>query len=72
MANSGQWVAPDATRSPGTGNRSLRRRLELLIDKKATVEVQLDPDLDGGWVRIVIRMPANVRAPAADRAGAPA
>ena len=72
VANSGQWVARDATRSPGTGIRSLRRRLELLIDKKATVEVQLDPDLDGGWVRIVIRMPANVRAPAADRAGAPA
>jgi LytS/YehU family sensor histidine kinase len=72
VANSGQWVAPDATRSPGTGIRSLRRRLELLIDKKATVEVHLDPDLDGGWVRIVIRMPANVSAPAADRAGEPA
>jgi hypothetical protein len=50
----------------------LRRRLELLVDKKATVDVQLDPDLDGGWVRIVIRMPASVRAPAADRADAPA
>jgi hypothetical protein len=50
----------------------LRRRLELLVDKKATVDVQLDPDLDGGWVRIVIRMPASVRAGAADRAGAPA
>lgn len=72
VANSGQWVAPDATRSPGTGIRSLRRRLELLVDEKATVEVQLDPDLDDGWVRIVIRMPANVRAAAADRAGEPA
>ena len=72
VANSGQWVAPDATRSPGTGIRSLRRRLELLIDEKATVDVQLDPDLDDGWVRIVIRMPANVRAAAADRAGEPA
>ena len=72
VANSGQWVAPEPTRSPGTGFRSLRRRLELLIDEKATVEVQLDPDLDGGWVRIVIRMPASVRAGAADRAGAPA
>jgi hypothetical protein len=50
----------------------LRRRLELLIDEKATVDVQLDPDLDDGWVRIVIRMPANVRAAAADRAGEPA
>jgi two-component system sensor histidine kinase AlgZ len=72
VANSGQWVAPEPTRSPGTGIRSLRRRLELLIDEKATVDVQLDPDLDGGWVRIVIRMPASVRAGAADRAGAPA
>jgi hypothetical protein len=72
VANSGQWVVPDTTRSPGTGIRSLRRRLELLIDANATVEVQLDPDLDDGWVRIVIRMPANVRTPAADRAGEPA
>ncbi|MCY3014401.1 MAG: hypothetical protein NT171_06810 [Planctomycetota bacterium] len=72
VANSGQWVAPDTTRSPGTGIRSLRRRLELLIDASATVDVQLDPDLDDGWVRIVIRMPANVRAAAADRAGEPA
>ena len=72
VANSGQWVAPEPTRSPGTGIRSLRRRLELLIDEKATVDGQLDPDLDGGWVRIVIRMPASVRAGAADRAGAPA
>ena len=72
VANSGRWVTPDVTRSPGTGVRSLRRRLELLVDRSATVDVRLDPDLDGGWVRIVIRMPASLRSPAADRSGEPA
>ena len=72
VANSGRWVTPDVTRSPGNGIRSLRRRLELLVDRSATVDVQLDPDLDGGWVRIVIRMPASLSPPAANRAGEPA
>ena len=71
VANSGRWVAPDTTRSPGTGIRSLRRRLELLIDERATVELQLDPDLDGGWVRIVIRMPASVKSSSVETASAP-
>jgi len=61
VANSGPWVPPDATRSPGTGIRSLRRRLELLVDTSATVESHLEPDIDGGWVRIVVRMPATLK-----------
>ena len=61
VANSGQWVVPEAARSPGTGIRSLRRRLELLVDTSATVEPYFEPDIDGGWVRIVVRMPATLK-----------
>jgi LytS/YehU family sensor histidine kinase len=61
VANSGQWVVPEPTRSPGTGIRSLRRRLELLVDTSATVEPHFEPDIDGGWVRIVVRMPATLK-----------
>jgi LytS/YehU family sensor histidine kinase len=64
VANSGRWVAPDQTRSPSTGIRSLRKRLALLVDEAATVETVIDPDLDGGWVRVVIRMPATLTQPA--------
>jgi hypothetical protein len=63
VANSGRWVAPDQTRSPSTGIRSLRKRLALLVDEAATVETVIDPDLDGGWVRVVIRMPATLTQP---------
>ena len=65
VANSGRWVEPDKTRSPSTGIRSLRKRLALLVDKAATVDTVIDPDLDGGWVRVVIRMPATLK-PQAD------
>lgn len=79
VANSGRWVTPDTTRSPSTGIRSLRKRLALLVDESATVDTVIDPDLDGGWVRVVIRMPATlalqpptgtdrVAAPESDRA----
>jgi sensor histidine kinase YesM len=64
VANTGRWVAPDTTRSPSTGIRSLRKRLALLIDEAATVDTVIDPDLDGGWVRVVIRMPARFTQPA--------
>ena len=60
VANTGQWVPPDESRSPSTGIRSLRKRLALLVDESATVETVIDPDLDGGWVRVVIRMPATL------------
>ena len=63
VANTGRWVAPDKTRSPATGIRSLRKRLELLVDEAATVDTLVDPDLDGGWVRVVIRMPATLTLP---------
>ena len=73
VANSGRWVPPDKTRSPSTGIRSLRKRLALLIDEDATVDTVIDPDLDGGWVRVVIRMPATLVQPAkvAESVGTP-
>jgi len=66
VANSGRWVEPDETRSPSTGIRSLRKRLALLVDDTATVDTVMDPDLDGGWVRVVIRMPATLKLQGAD------
>ena len=64
VANTGRWVPPDKTRSPSTGIRTLRKRLSLLVDEAATVDTLIDPDLDGGWVRVVIRMPATLTQPA--------
>ena len=64
VANTGRWVPPDKTRSPSTGIRTLRKRLALLVDEAATVDTLIDPDLDGGWVRVVIRMPATLTQPA--------
>ena len=63
VANTGRWVPPNKTRSPSTGIRSLRKRLALLVDEAATVDTVIDPDLDGGWVRVVIRMPATLTLP---------
>ena len=63
VANTGRWVMPDNTRSPSTGIRTLRKRLALLINDDATVETVIDPDLDGGWVRVVIRMPSRIVQP---------
>lgn len=65
VANSGRWLPPDKTRSPSTGIRSLRKRLALLISDDATVDTIIDPDLDGGWVRVVIRMPVLLAPPPA-------
>ena len=63
VANTGRWVPPDKTRSPSTGIRTLRKRLALLVDEAATVDTLIDPDLDGGWVRVVIRIPATLTQP---------
>jgi two-component system LytT family sensor kinase len=71
VANSGRWVEPDKTRSPSTGIRSLRKRLALLVDAAATVDTVIDPDLDGGWVRVVIRMPATLKRPSTDEPDQP-
>jgi len=60
VANSGRWMPPGSTQSPGTGIRSLRKRLELLVGNAATVDTHLEPEHDGGWVRIVVRLPANL------------
>ena len=65
VANTGRWVMPDKTRSPSTGIRSLRKRLALLINEDATVETVVDPDLDGGWVRVVVRIPTTIVQPPA-------
>jgi LytS/YehU family sensor histidine kinase len=59
VANSGQWVPPDPARSPNTGIHSLRRRLNLLIDETATVDVEPESDNDGDCVRVVIRLPVT-------------
>jgi len=72
VANSGRWVPPDATKSPSTGIRTLRRRLELLVDDAATVDVVTEPDHDGGWVRVVIRMPATMKGPLPTHTAEPA
>ena len=71
VANSGRWVEPDKTRSPSIGIRSLRKRLALLVDEAATVDTVIDPDLDGGWVRVVIRMPATLKRPSTDEPDQP-
>ena len=59
VVNSGQWVPPDPARSPNTGIHSLRRRLKLLIDETATVDVEPESDNAGDWVRVVIRLPVK-------------
>lgn len=57
VANTGDWVPPNPTRSPSTGIRSLRKRLSLLYTENATIDLVTEPDLDGGWVRAVIQLP---------------
>ena len=65
VANSGRWVPPDTTRSPSTGIRTLRKRLALLMGDDATVDTMIEPDVDGGWIRVVIRMPVTLSQPPA-------
>jgi hypothetical protein len=61
VVNSGTWIEPDPTRSPGTGLKTLRKRLALLIGPSASVTV--DPAVPLAWasngtcVRVTIRMP---------------
>jgi len=61
VANSGAWVAPDPARSPGTGLKTLRKRLALLVGPGAEVLVETPGEHPqaGHWagVRIRIRMP---------------
>jgi len=63
VANSGAWVSPDPARSPGTGLKTLRKRLALLVGPAAEVLVETPGEhpQTGHWagVRIVIQMPAD-------------
>lgn len=61
VANSGTWIPPHPARSPGTGLKTLRKRLALLVGPAAEVLVETPGDhlQAGHWagVRVVIRMP---------------
>jgi LytS/YehU family sensor histidine kinase len=57
VSNTGRWIPPDHSRSPSTGIRSLRKRLMLICSEHATVDLVLEPNLQGGWVRVVVRIP---------------
>lgn len=57
VANSGAWVPPDPARSIGSGIRTLRTRLDLLLGPTATVDVVREE----GWVRVVVRLPVAGR-----------
>jgi sensor histidine kinase YesM len=63
VINSGAWLEPDPERSPGTGLKTLRKRLALLIDSSATVTVETScPEAwtEGPCVRVVIRLPVKL------------
>ena len=61
VANSGSWITPDPERSPGTGLKTLRKRLALLIGTEAVLEVKTpaEDQRTGTWagVEVVIRVP---------------
>lgn len=57
VSNTGRWISPDHSRSPSTGIRSLRKRLMLICSEHATVDLVLEPNLQRGWVRVVVRIP---------------
>jgi two-component system, LytTR family, sensor kinase len=60
VVNTGAWVSPDSSRSPGSGIQTLRKRLALLIGDQATVDV-VSGD---GSVKVLIRIPDTRTAPA--------
>jgi LytS/YehU family sensor histidine kinase len=60
VVNTGAWVSPDSSRSPGSGIQTLRKRLALLIGDQATVDV-VSGD---GTVKVLIRIPDTRTAPA--------
>jgi two-component system, LytTR family, sensor kinase len=59
VVNTGAWVSPDSSRSPGSGIQTLRKRLGLLIGDEATVDV-ISAD---GTVRVLIRIPDTTSPP---------
>ena len=56
VENSGQWVEPGHSDSTGLGLANLRRRLELLHDGRATLEIETE----AGRVRICVELPPPV------------
>ena len=62
VVNTGHWIPPDPTRSPGTGLRTLRKRLQLLVGPEATVSV-VEPGTDvRPEVQVVVRVPVDQQA----------
>ncbi len=59
VVNTGAWVSPDSSRSPGSGIQTLRKRLGLLIGDEATVDV-ITAD---GTVKVLIRIPDTSSPP---------
>ena len=59
VVNTGAWVSPDSSRSPGSGIQTLRKRLGLLIGDEATVDV-ISGD---GNVKVLIRIPDTTSPP---------
>ncbi len=55
VANSGAWVPPGSSDSPGSGLTNLRRRLHLLLGEEASLEVQRGAE----EVIVTIRLPAE-------------
>ncbi len=59
VVNTGAWVSPDSSRSPGSGIQTLRKRLGLLVGDEATVDV-IGGD---GNVKVLIRIPDTTSPP---------
>jgi LytS/YehU family sensor histidine kinase len=63
VENSGHWIertkSMGVSASTGTGLRNLRRRLELIYGKKASLEIEKTSDK----VRVVVSLPVMVQEP---------
>jgi two-component system sensor histidine kinase AlgZ len=55
ISNTGNWVRPGSTTSPGTGIRNLRERFRILYEDTATIEVTENH----GWVHVDIDLPTT-------------
>lgn len=57
VSNTGAWVPPGHGRSSGLGLATLRRRLDLLLGRETSIDVETDD----GRVNVVVRMPVTSR-----------